>query len=133
MRDYLKYVLLVFGIATIGAIGYYATKKQHAPITRTDLTCKAKDPAKDLNIVIYSTDSCPYCVKAKELLKTKGLNYTEINVSYSETLVHEMKTRTKGKTGVPQIFFNGKYVGDYGELARLADSGELDKIAKSCK
>ncbi len=77
-------------------------------------------------IEIYSKEWCPYCKKAKALLKSKGLDYHEIDTTHDEALEQEMIERSFRQT-VPQIFINGESIGGYDDLARLNATGELDR------
>jgi glutaredoxin 3 len=83
------------------------------------------------DITIYTTPVCPYCVRAKELLKRKGYSdYHEIDVSVSATVRDEMMKKTGGKRSVPQIFINGTYVGGSDDLYALEAAGKLDSLLK---
>jgi len=84
------------------------------------------------DITIYTTPVCPYCVRAKELLKRKGhTNYKEVDVSVSPTVRDEMMHKTGGKRSVPQIFINGTHVGGCDDLYALEAAGKLDGLLKS--
>ena len=76
-------------------------------------------------VVIYSKTYCPFCVRAKSLLSSKGVDFEEIMVDSKPELFAELKAKT-GMMTVPQIFINDELVGGYTELAALDDSGELD-------
>ena len=78
------------------------------------------------NLEVYSKEWCPYCAKAKALLKSKGLSYQEINVTSDEALQQQMITRS-GRRTVPQIFLDGVSIGGYDDLANLNATGELDQ------
>ena len=78
-------------------------------------------------VKIYTTDSCPYCVKTKNILDSKGIEYEEINVHGSEELRDEIEKLT-GRRDVPQIFIDDKHIGDDDDLEELRVSGELDKM-----
>lgn len=78
------------------------------------------------SIEIYSKEWCPYCAKAKALLKAKGLSYQEIDVTADEARQQEMVARS-GRRTVPQIFLDGVSVGGYDDLANLNATGELDR------
>lgn len=77
-------------------------------------------------IQIYSTQQCPYCIRAKALLDAKGLEYSEIDVSADHQLVRSMIERS-GRRTVPQIFIDGQPVGGFDQLARLDSLGHLDQ------
>jgi glutaredoxin 3 len=78
-------------------------------------------------IVIYSTSYCPYCVRAKELLKRKGVEFTEILVDQDEKKREEMIART-GRYTVPQIFINNLHVGGCDDLYALEREGKLSEL-----
>jgi len=83
-------------------------------------------------ILMYSTAVCPYCVRAEQLLKRKGIQEIEkIRVDLQPELRAAMVEKT-GRRTVPQIYINGQHVGGYDDLASLDQAGELDKLlAKS--
>ena len=81
-------------------------------------------------IVIYSTQVCPYCVKAKQLLSAKGATYQEIDISRDPALVEEVQTRSGGRKTVPQIFIGDLHVGGCDELYALDAAGQLDELLK---
>ncbi|MCK6557364.1 glutaredoxin 3 [Candidatus Binatia bacterium] len=78
-------------------------------------------------VVVYTTEYCPYCVRAKALLERKGVAFEEIDVGNDEALREHM-VRTSGRRTVPQVFIDGNPVGGYDELAQLDREGELDKL-----
>lgn len=78
-------------------------------------------------IVIYTTRYCPYCIRAKELLASKGLRWQEIAVDGRADLRAEMEARS-GQYTVPQIWVDGRHVGGCTDLMALDASGELDKL-----
>ncbi len=79
------------------------------------------------NIIIYTKDSCPYCVWAKQLLDTKNATYTEIRVDIETDKLADM-VRLSGRRTVPQIFINDQPIGGFDDLSALAKNGELDKL-----
>ncbi len=76
-------------------------------------------------IEVYSTQNCPYCVRAKALLQSKGLEYEEIDISTDVERTREMIKRS-GRRTVPQIFINDQSVGGFDQLAELNAAGKLD-------
>jgi glutaredoxin 3 len=70
-------------------------------------------------IEIYTTTTCPYCVKAKKLLEKKGLSFEEIDVSNNPELREKMVERAQGRRTVPQIFINGHSIGGCDDLYAL--------------
>lgn len=75
-------------------------------------------------VIMYSTAVCPYCVAAKNFLKSRGLGYQEVRVDTDPAARALMMERTR-RTSVPQIFINGSHVGGYEELVALDRSGGL--------
>jgi glutaredoxin 3 len=81
-------------------------------------------------VVLYTTDWCPYCARARCLLETKGVAYTEIDVDAVPGARDEMLARGGGDT-VPQIFIDGRPVGGCDELHALDAAGRLDPLVKN--
>jgi glutaredoxin 3 len=80
------------------------------------------------NIVIYTTRTCPYCVRAKALLDKKNLAYQEISVDGDPAGRAKMTVRANGRTTVPQIFFGDTHIGGCDDLYDLDYDGKLDGI-----
>lgn len=80
------------------------------------------------NIIIYSTGTCPYCINAKELLDSKGVQYKEIRIDKEEGKRDEMLRISNGRRTVPQIFIDNKHIGGFDDLKSLNDKGELDPL-----
>jgi glutaredoxin 3 len=80
------------------------------------------------DIQIYTWSNCPFFVRAKDLLKRKGLKFTEINLDGKDAEVAALRTRTGMRT-IPQIFIDGQLIGGFSELAALDSNGELQKLA----
>ena len=76
-------------------------------------------------IEVYTTQFCPYCVRAKRLLQERGLAYEEFDVGDDDELRGQVVERSGGRRTVPQIFIGGRAIGGYDELAALDVSGEL--------
>jgi glutaredoxin 3 len=79
-------------------------------------------------ITIYTTATCPYCRRAKELLREKKLAFTEIAVDANAEVRQEMAAKAHGRMTVPQIFFDNMHFGDCDKLHELARNGKLDLI-----
>ena len=77
-------------------------------------------------IEIYSGPFCGYCMRAKSLLKQKGLDFVEYDIAADDGKREEMMERTGGARSIPQIFINNRHVGGSDELQALSKSGELD-------
>ncbi len=80
------------------------------------------------SVQVYTTEYCPYCVRAKALLKRKGVAFDEIDVTYDALAREEMVELAGGRRTVPEIFINGQIIGGYDELKAMDDAGELDAI-----
>ncbi|MEK9650461.1 MAG: glutaredoxin 3 [Gammaproteobacteria bacterium] len=80
-----------------------------------------------MNIVIYTTKTCPYCYRAKSLLTKLGVSFEEISVDFNSSLRAEMAAKA-GKTSVPQIWINGSHIGGCDDLYALHDKGDLQKL-----
>ncbi len=83
-------------------------------------------------VKIYSKDYCPYCVRAKNLLREKNIVFEELMMDENPEEYSKLKART-GMMTVPQIFIGDKFIGGYTELAELNNSGELDELLKILK
>jgi glutaredoxin 3 len=79
-------------------------------------------------IEIYTTNTCPYCVRAKELFKRKNTFFKEIDVTNDPDLREAMTAKAGGRRSVPQIFINGKHVGGCDDLYALDQEGKLDPM-----
>jgi glutaredoxin 3 len=79
-------------------------------------------------IEIYTTTYCPFCVKAKSLLKKKKIKFSEIDVSNDEILREKMSVMANGARSVPQIFADNVYVGDCDAIYKLDQEKKLDKL-----
>jgi glutaredoxin 3 len=80
-----------------------------------------------VDVVVYTTVSCPYCVQAKRLLDRKGVPYREIDVSIDAEKRMEMM-KASGRRTVPQIFIAEQPIGGFDELYELEQSGRLDGL-----
>jgi glutaredoxin 3 len=79
-------------------------------------------------ILLYTTPFCGYCYAAKRLLRGKGLDFEEIDVSFDQEKRAEMVQRAMGLRTVPQIFIHGRHLGGYEELAALEREGKLEAL-----
>jgi len=78
-------------------------------------------------ILIYTSNTCPYCTMAKRLLAKKGFSYTELNVDTDPNLRAEMIQKSQRRT-VPQIYINGIHVGGFDDLYGLEQQKKLDDL-----
>jgi glutaredoxin 3 len=79
-------------------------------------------------VEIYTTRYCPYCTSAKGLLKRKGIDFKEIDVSADRELRQQMIQRANGRMTVPQIFIGEVHVGGSDDLHALERAGKLDPL-----
>ena len=79
-------------------------------------------------VEIYSKMTCPYCIRAKSLIKQKGFEFEEITVDFGGERKQEMVQRAGGRMTVPQIFINGMHVGGCDDLFELEWAGKLDEL-----
>ena len=81
-------------------------------------------------VVIYSTGWCPYCTRARQLLKNKGVEFEEIDVDARPEARTQMTARS-GRSSVPQIFIGATHVGGCDDLHELEASGRLDTLLET--
>jgi glutaredoxin 3 len=79
-------------------------------------------------IEIYTTNYCPFCIKAKSLLKKKNINFSEIDVSNDEELREKMTIMANGARSVPQIFADNTHIGDCDKIHKLEKEKKLSKL-----
>jgi glutaredoxin 3 len=78
-------------------------------------------------VLVYTAPACVYCVAAKSLLRGKGVEFREIDVSRDDTERDELIQRTGCRT-VPQIFIGTQFIGGFDELSDLDQQGRLDPL-----
>jgi len=81
-----------------------------------------------VSVEIYSKAFCPYCVRAKSLLKGKGVPFEEHDITLGGPRRAEMIQRAQGRATVPQIFIDGVHVGGCDDLVALDRAGKLDPL-----
>jgi len=82
-------------------------------------------------VVMYIAGWCPYCMRARSLLESKGANIEEIDVEAVPQARAEMLARSGGRSTVPQVFIGDNHVGGCEELHELDAAGRLDPMLKS--
>ena len=80
------------------------------------------------NVRIYTTSQCPFCENAKRLLKAKGIEFEEINISDNEAFMLSKLAEKTGIQTVPQIFVDEKFIGKCDDLYQLERQNKLDEI-----
>lgn len=78
-------------------------------------------------VTIYTTKVCPYCIRAKQLLERKGIEFQEISAE-DEAVREAMIQKAGGRRTVPQIFINNHHVGGCDDLYALDKAGKLDPM-----
>lgn len=81
-------------------------------------------------IKVYYAPFCPYCGWAKQMLESKNVEFTQINVNDDPEYRQEMELRS-GRTSVPQIFIGDTHVGGYDDMAALEGKGQLDSLIEA--
>ncbi|MEX1306284.1 MAG: glutaredoxin 3 [Rhodovibrionaceae bacterium] len=79
-------------------------------------------------VTIYSSMLCPFCTRAKRLLKEKEVPFTEIDLMQHPLRKREMVEKAGGLTSVPQIFIGETHIGGCDELYALEAEGKLDPL-----
>ena len=79
-------------------------------------------------VTIYTTSVCPYCAAAKDLLRQKGVSFSEISVDGDREGRAAMTQRSGGRTSVPQIFIGASHIGGCDDLYELESDGKLDAL-----
>ena len=90
-----------------------------------DSSCIIHNSMHMKDIKIYTTNYCPYCIGAKEMLKQKGIAFEEIDVSDDTELRQKLADENDGYQTVPMIFVDGKFIGGFMELQKLEVEGKL--------
>jgi glutaredoxin 3 len=81
-------------------------------------------------VKIYSTATCPFCEKAKTLLKRLNISYEEVRVDRDQEALREFARATRGARTVPQIIIDDKCIGGFIELTELHMENELDHLVE---
>ena len=82
-------------------------------------------------VVIYTAGLCPYCHRAKELLRAKGVAFQEIDLTGQSAERDELRKRAGGRNTVPQIFIGEAHVGGCDDLHCLDRAGKLDQLLRA--
>jgi glutaredoxin 3 len=78
-------------------------------------------------ITVYTTERCSFCARVKGLLKTRGVEFTEINLSKDPDGRAQLARET-GMTSFPQVIVGGELLGGFAEVRAAADSGRLKEL-----
>lgn len=80
-----------------------------------------------MRVKVYSTDYCPFCRRAENLLRSKGIEFEAIDVT-DDDKTREWLVKTTGYKTVPQIFIDGQPIGGSDQLSKLDKEGKLDQL-----
>jgi glutaredoxin 3 len=80
------------------------------------------------NVEIYTWSACPFCIRAKALLKQKGVNFTEYCIDDDNAAREVMSDRAGGRRSLPQIFIDDQHIGGCDDLYALNTQGKLDPL-----
>jgi glutaredoxin 3 len=84
-------------------------------------------------VEIYTWRTCPFCIRAKNLLTEKGVQFTEYSIDGDEVARKKMAQRANGRRSVPQIFIDDRHIGGCDDLYALDSQGKLDDLLASKK
>ena len=82
-------------------------------------------------VEIYTWETCPFCMRAKSLLKTKNVDFIEYSIDGDNDARAKMAQRANGKRSLPQIFINDAHIGGCDDIHTLERQGNLDKLLVS--
>lgn len=83
-------------------------------------------------VVLYTTSWCPYCERARALLRAKGVSFQEINLEAQPEQRAEM-IRRSGRHTVPQIFIGERHIGGSDDMVALDAAGDLDPLLQAAR
>jgi len=79
------------------------------------------------DVTVYTTEPCAFCARAKGLLKARGVEFAEINLSKDPAGREELARKT-GMMSFPQVIIDGELIGGFTEVQAAAESGRLDEL-----
>jgi glutaredoxin 3 len=79
-------------------------------------------------VEIYTWATCPFCIRAKNLLHQKGIEFIEYSIDGDEAARSAMAKRANGRRSVPQIFINDQHIGGCDDIYELNAEGKLDEL-----
>ncbi|MEW6280306.1 MAG: glutaredoxin 3 [Candidatus Eremiobacterota bacterium] len=82
-------------------------------------------------VEIYTWQTCPYCIRAKKLLQSRGVQFIEYAIDGDEEARSQMALRANGRRSLPQIFIDDRHVGGSDDLHALDASGELAALLET--
>jgi glutaredoxin 3 len=82
-------------------------------------------------VEIYTWRTCPFCIRAKDLLRQKNVEFAEYSIDGDEAARAKMAKRAKGRRTLPQIFINDEHIGGCDDIHALEAQGELDPLLQA--
>ncbi|MEH2460547.1 glutaredoxin 3 [Nostoc sp.] len=82
-------------------------------------------------VEVYTWRTCPFCIRAKGLLKDKGVEFIEYSIDGDEAARNKMAQRANGRRSLPQIFINDDHIGGCDDIHALDSQGKLDELLTS--
>jgi glutaredoxin 3 len=82
-------------------------------------------------VEIYTWTTCPFCIRAKNLLRNKSIDFIEYNIDGDEIARNQMSERANGKRSLPQVFINDAHIGGCDDIYSLDRQGKLDQMLVS--
>ena len=90
----------------------------------------SQESAQKPEIVVYTTEPCARCIRAKDLLSARGMPFTEINLAKDPVGRRELAKKT-GHMTFPQIVIDGRALGGFEDLVAADERGELATLGES--
>lgn len=82
-------------------------------------------------VEIYTWSTCPFCIRAKDLLRRKQVDFVEYSIDGDEAARAKMAQRANGRRSVPQIFINDQHIGGCDDIFALETKGQLEPLLQS--
>ena len=82
------------------------------------------------DVTVYTTDPCSFCTRTKELLKARGIEYTEVNLAKDADGRTELVART-GMMSFPQVLVGDRVIGGFREIVTADSTGELEELLQA--
>ncbi|WP_255351281.1 glutaredoxin 3 [Pantoea sp. RIT-PI-b] len=126
----LKRLTLIINKGTIEKVFYPVFPADQAAAQVIEWLNKNTFQESTSGVVIYTTQQCPYCKSAKQLLQGKNIAFTEIDIEHDPQAASVMMIRSNGRRTVPQVFVGSTHLGGADELLTLERRGQLDAMLK---
>ncbi len=111
-------------IVLVSLLVLFASVKLYSNYDSRIVVKEVKTPRSDLKVLLYTKDTCKYCIFAKDLLDKNSIPYEVIELSNNRELHQKIAYQTSQNT-VPYVYINGEFIGGYKNLQELEESGKL--------